>query len=96
MPIRYVAGDLFANDYQAQALAHGCNCQGSMGAGIAVGFREHYPAMYEEYHRRCKAKPRHLRRHRARGATWTDADNYNQHSATRDNITLKPCSLLFL
>ena len=29
-----------------------------MGAGIAVGFKERYPAMYEEYRRRCKAKPR--------------------------------------
>lgn len=43
---------------KAEAFAHGCNCKGSMGAGIAVGFRERYPAMYEEYRRRCKAKPR--------------------------------------
>lgn len=58
MPIRYVSGDLFANRFRAEALAHGCNCEGSMGAGIAVGFRERYPAMYEEYRRRCKAVPR--------------------------------------
>jgi O-acetyl-ADP-ribose deacetylase (regulator of RNase III) len=56
--VEHVSGDLFANRYAAQALAHGCNCQGSMGAGIAVGFRERYPAMYEEYRRRCKARPR--------------------------------------
>ncbi|HEX8035637.1 MAG TPA: macro domain-containing protein [Ktedonobacterales bacterium] len=58
MPVVSVSGDLFENTYSAQALAHGCNCQGSMGAGIAVGFRERYPDMYEEYHRRCKATPR--------------------------------------
>lgn len=29
-----------------------------MGAGIAVTFRERYPEMYEEYRRRCKARPR--------------------------------------
>ena len=29
-----------------------------MGAGIAVGFKERYPEMYEEYRRRCKATPR--------------------------------------
>src|SRR5690348_17995978 len=58
MPIHFVAGDLFANAHHAQALAHGVNCQGSMGAGIAVGFRERYPQMYEEYRRRCKAIPR--------------------------------------
>jgi O-acetyl-ADP-ribose deacetylase (regulator of RNase III) len=58
MPIEFVCGDLFANRFSARALAHGCNCQGSMGAGIAAGFRERYPAMYEEYRRRCKAIPR--------------------------------------
>src|SRR5262249_14757624 len=58
VPIRWVAGDLFANAYKVQAFAHGCNCQGSMGAGIAKGFRQRYPRMYEEYHARCKAQPR--------------------------------------
>jgi O-acetyl-ADP-ribose deacetylase (regulator of RNase III) len=58
MPIHFVCGDLFANRHQAQALAHGCNCKGTMGAGIAVGFKERYPQMYEEYRRRCKAQPR--------------------------------------
>jgi O-acetyl-ADP-ribose deacetylase (regulator of RNase III) len=58
MPIQLVAGDLFANRFGARALAHGCNCQGSMGAGIARGFRDRYPRRYEEYHRRCKAQPR--------------------------------------
>jgi len=58
MPIEFIAGDLFANVMQAQAFAHGCNCQGSMGAGIAVTFREHYPAMFDQYHAKCKAQPR--------------------------------------
>lgn len=58
MSTQYLSGDLFANEHHAQALSHGCNCQGSMGAGIAVGFRQRYPAMYEEYRRRCKATPR--------------------------------------
>ena len=58
MPIEFVAGDLFANIHAAQAFAHGCNCQGTMGAGIAVGFRDRYPAMYEQYRTKCKAKPR--------------------------------------
>ena len=58
MPISFVSGDLFANRFNARALAHGCNCQGSMGAGIATGFRDRYPAMYAEYRRCCKAEPR--------------------------------------
>src|SRR5262245_45723785 len=58
VPIEFVAGDLFTNAHAVQAFAHGCNCQGSMGAGIATGFRDRYPAMYEQYRARCKAKPR--------------------------------------
>jgi O-acetyl-ADP-ribose deacetylase (regulator of RNase III) len=58
MPVQFLAGDLFANDVGAQVFAHGCNCQGSMGAGIAKGFRQRYPEMYKEYRERCKAKPR--------------------------------------
>src|SRR5438105_3685630 len=60
MPIRFLAGDLFANTVGAQAFAHGCNCEGSMGAGIAKGFRQRYPDMYAEFRERCKAKPRRL------------------------------------
>jgi ribA/ribD-fused uncharacterized protein len=58
MPIKYVSGDLFDNEHAVRAFAHGCNCRGSMGAGIARTFRARYPAMYEEYRRRCKAEPR--------------------------------------
>ena len=57
MPIEFVSGDLFVNRVAAAAIAHGCNCAGSMGAGIAVGFRERYPAMFEEFRRRCQARP---------------------------------------
>ena len=53
LPIRWVAGNLFANVYKVEAFAQGCNCQGSMGAGIAKGFRERYPKMSQEYRSRC-------------------------------------------
>lgn len=36
------------------AYAHGCNCAGAMGRGIAVQFKERYPEMYKEYVRRCR------------------------------------------
>ena len=58
MALEFVTGDIFRNRFNASALAQGCNCKGSMGAGIAVGFKERYPAMFEEYRRRCKSKPR--------------------------------------
>lgn len=34
--------------------AHGCNCTGAMGKGIAVQFKEKYPKMYLEYNKLCK------------------------------------------
>jgi O-acetyl-ADP-ribose deacetylase (regulator of RNase III) len=56
VPIEFVSGDLFANAQEVEAFGHGCNCQGSMGAGIARTFRQHYPKMYEQYRARCKAE----------------------------------------
>ena len=58
MPTRFVAGDLIENEHGARAFAHGCNCQGSMGAGVAKTIRARYPELYEEYRVRCKAEPR--------------------------------------
>ena len=58
MPVEFVSGDLFSNEVGAQAFAHGCNCQGTMGAGIARTFRQCYSEMYEAYWQRCKTEPR--------------------------------------
>jgi len=52
MPVEHRTGDLFAQP-DLTALAHGCNCAGAMGAGIAVQFKKRWPAMYAEYKRRC-------------------------------------------
>ncbi|NUP06247.1 MAG: macro domain-containing protein [Polyangiaceae bacterium] len=52
MPARFVRGDLFAYP-GLKAFGHGCNCAGSMGAGIAVAFKQRWPAMFEEYRARC-------------------------------------------
>lgn len=54
MPLELHTGDLFAAP-GLPALGHGCNCAGAMGRGIAVQFRQRYPAMYEAYRRRCLA-----------------------------------------
>jgi O-acetyl-ADP-ribose deacetylase (regulator of RNase III) len=51
MPTSLVSGDLFRSGLPA--LAHGCNCAGAMGKGIAREFRARFPAMYHEYRRRC-------------------------------------------
>lgn len=49
--VSYKTGDIFSST--AQALGHGCNTQGFMGAGIARAFRDRFPVMYEEYKARC-------------------------------------------
>lgn len=49
--MRVLLGDLF--EAQLPAIGHGCNTVGVMGAGIAKEFRRRWPAMYDEYRRRC-------------------------------------------
>ncbi len=49
--IVYKKGDIFSTS--AQALAHGCNTNGRMGAGIAKTFKTKYYVMYKEYKRLC-------------------------------------------
>lgn len=51
MPIKFLKGNIFGSE--AQTLAHGCNCRGKMGAGIATEFKYRYPEMYKEYRRLC-------------------------------------------
>ncbi len=47
-------GDLF--EAKVDAIGHGCNCVGAMGAGIALQFRKHWPEMYWIYNDLCKKK----------------------------------------
>lgn len=49
--IIYKTGDLFSTD--SQALAHGCNTNGKMGAGIAKIFKSKYFDMFKEYRKLC-------------------------------------------
>jgi len=52
MPATFLSGDLFHHP-GLPALAHGCNCAGAMGRGIAVEFRRRYPRMFAAYRERC-------------------------------------------
>ena len=45
-------GDLFDTD--ANYIAHGVNCKGLMGSGIAVQFRKRFPEMHAGYVERCR------------------------------------------
>ncbi len=49
--ITYKTGDLF--QAREVAIAHGCNTQGVMGAGVARRVRDLYPTVYERYAASC-------------------------------------------
>ena len=52
--IEYIEfGDVFALS-GVDCYAHGCNCAGAMGKGIALQFRYKYPDMYIQYKELCK------------------------------------------
>lgn len=53
MVIYIEQGNIF-NLQDIQNYAHGCNCAGAMGKGIALQFKEKFPIMYIEYKRLCK------------------------------------------
>ncbi len=53
MTFEIVKGDLFDPSHNFNALAQGVNTRGIMGSGIAVEFRQRFPAMYEGYMDEC-------------------------------------------
>lgn len=55
MVIYIKEGDIFALD-GVNSYAHGCNCAGAMGKGIALQFRNRFPEMYREYKFLCLTK----------------------------------------
>ena len=48
-PMQTVRGDLLAlaNAGDFDVIIHGCNCQNTMGAGIAKSIKKHFPAAYD-------------------------------------------------
>src|SRR5262245_40775807 len=52
--INVKVGNLFES--RAKTLVNTVNCVGVMGKGIALGFKERFPEMYEDYRRRCERK----------------------------------------
>lgn len=51
MTVEYRTGDLFTQGFTAYA--HGVNCRGLMGAGIAREFRRRWPGMHNQYAYLC-------------------------------------------
>lgn len=52
--VRYIeSGNIFKLE-GVKNYAHGCNCAGAMGKGIALQFKKMYPQMYNQYKLLCK------------------------------------------
>lgn len=45
--IKYINGNLF--DSNAEIICHQANCQGVMGAGVALELKQRYPKVFESY-----------------------------------------------
>jgi len=57
--IEYRKGNLFAEKHPI--IAHGVNCQGVMGAGVALIVKTRYPEAYKDYLHFCSTRdPEHL------------------------------------
>lgn len=52
MTVRVLTGDMFES--KCQTLVNTVNCVGVMGKGVALGFRERFSNMYEDYVARCR------------------------------------------
>jgi O-acetyl-ADP-ribose deacetylase (regulator of RNase III) len=50
--IQYQRGDIFES--KAQVIVNTVNCQGIMGKGLALAFKQKYPAMFQAYQQDCK------------------------------------------
>lgn len=51
--MEYITKDVTTVEYGI--VAHGCNCQGVMGSGVAKGIRAIWPEAYERYTEVCRA-----------------------------------------
>jgi O-acetyl-ADP-ribose deacetylase (regulator of RNase III) len=54
MMIEYIKGDLFTTD--CKYIAHGVNCQGVMGAGVAKIVKERFPKAFRTYYNHCSTQ----------------------------------------
>lgn len=55
-----ITGDVFDSAHGFEAIGHGVNLKGVMGAGIAKTVSSRYPAIMEPYRRACRTGELHL------------------------------------
>ncbi len=71
--LTFHTGDLFDLPFVVDAVAHGVNCQGVMGSGIALEFRARYTGMHKYYVdscQRCEWLPGDVLAYRSWAGRW--------------------------
>ena len=53
MQVNDITGDLFEGLSKGDVIAHGCNCFGVMGAGVAKAVRDKFPKNFDRYKGLC-------------------------------------------
>ncbi len=56
--IQYQQGDIFES--KVQVIVNTVNCQGVMGKGLALAFKQRYPDMFATYQQACKTGKLHI------------------------------------
>lgn len=56
MKVIEIKGDLFENFSQGDAIAHGVNCRGFMGSGIALPIKNEFPNNFLAYNDQCNGQ----------------------------------------
>ena len=51
--LKFVKGDMFLT--VCMAIGHGANCEGYMGAGIALEIRHRFPFAFQQYKKACQS-----------------------------------------
>ena len=85
MPAIFQKGDIFLTE-GVRAYAHGCNCAGTMDAGVSVAFKKRWPRMFEEYQVRCADGRFHL----GDVFVWTEGDETIYTLAIQEHWKQKP------
>lgn len=90
---KVIIGDLVRDAKNYDAIAHGCNCFNTMGAGIAAGIRHVYPEAYKADCETVKGDIKKLGNFTYAVHYWPDATTtiiFNMYSQYTYNASQRP------
>ncbi|MBA2285436.1 MAG: macro domain-containing protein [Ktedonobacteraceae bacterium] len=87
--IQYKTGDIFESD--AHVIVNPVNCKGIMGKGLALAFKEKYPAMFKVYQEECKTGVLHI----GQPTLYRDSTPWILNFPTKDDWR-RPSKLVYL